>query len=396
MRKSLLLTTALTLAGAGFDSARWQYRTRFQLNPGSMTALRLSPDIYAHSHFSDLRVVRGSTEVPYILETRSGSIVERELPARMLDKAVSGSALQLTLDLGRRIQTSRLRFATGEKNFKHAVRIETSDDNRSWTMARAAGYIFEVSEDDVHASVLRVDYPTSTRRYIRATIEGFLSPGAITGAWAMFREETPAEWDTVATVNLQQSEDGKISVGDLHLSAETLHERIRIEVSTPVFYRRADVSSLREQRSQFHGMGIIHRVPGEETLAIEYGPRRDRDLRLRIHNGDDPPLQLIRAYLEVRRRIVKLPPSPEGDYWIYYGNPGAAAPQYDLAATMRERDPAAVQTIQLTAGEPNPAYTPPPTPLSDRFPNLLNGALVAAVLGMGVLTLRLMKKVRNS
>jgi hypothetical protein len=384
---------------ADFDSSRWQYRSSFRVaGPAKMTAVRLNKDAYARSSFGDLRVVRGAAEVPYILETLSGRVVQRELSARILDKTlVDGPALRVTLDLGEKSQHSRLRFETEEKNFKRAVRVETSEDNRTWPVARAAGYIFDVSEGDAHAAVLHVDYPLSTRRYVRATLQAFTTLSAIRRVLVAHYVETQPEWERLTSFTAAGESAGKDTVAVLHFGAEPLrHSRLTLEVSDPLFHRTVEVASS-DDGKQWRSVlfGTIYRVPGEESLSLRYGEQRQRHVRVTIHNGDDRPLQLHQIWCETVRRVVKIPPAPAGDYWLYYSNPAAPAPQYDLARILAKQDPSTEDWVQAGAQEANPIYSPPPKPFSDRYPGLLNGALAVAVLGMGAITVRFMKKVRT-
>src|SRR5262249_38718729 len=133
---------------------------------------------------ADLRIVKGGEEVPYVIDTMGGSVEERECYPDMVNRSViRGSGLQITLDLARcgpNPRHSRIRLATRETNFRQRVRIETSGDNRVWSVTREDGYIFDFTQSDKKFSVLTVDYPVSTRRFVRATIFGWSDPGAVT------------------------------------------------------------------------------------------------------------------------------------------------------------------------------------------------------------------------
>src|SRR5882724_4710284 len=111
---SLLLLPAL--AGA-LDTSRWQYQTPVEAPPGAagIAAARLTRDIYIRSRpdLGDLRVTRENDEVPYLIETRTGTVENLEVEPTILDKSVvPGSGLQWTLDLGHHARHSRLRIST--------------------------------------------------------------------------------------------------------------------------------------------------------------------------------------------------------------------------------------------------------------------------------------------
>ena len=54
---------------------------------------------------------------------------------------------------------------------------------------------------------------------------------------------------------------------------------------------------------------------------------------LETDNGDNPAIKLhdFRGHYPVTRVIVKTPSDSTQPIWIYYGNPGAASPRYDVA-----------------------------------------------------------------
>jgi hypothetical protein len=328
----------------------------------------------------------------------------KESRPALLDKSVvDGRALQLTLDFGarERVLHSRVAVTTPEKNFRNRVRVETSDDNRFWSVAREDGYIFDFSEGDVHAAVLSVDYPVSTRRYARLTVEGFTRPEAISGARAVFRREVPVVRDRMAELVPVRSEDAKAraSVLVFDLGRELPHDRIVLEASGGPFHRAVEVEEGGDGNEWRRlASGTIFRIPGEDILAIELPETAARYLRLRIFNGDNQPVEVRRAFFEAPRRDVLFRAASAGRYFFHAGNPDAAAPSYDLPAILA-RTLLAEQPIQAGRWEPNPLYEPPPPPrkpFSERFPGLLPAVLVAAVLIMGFLAVQLLRKAKTA
>ena len=84
---------------------------------------------------------------------------------------------------------------------------------------------------------------------------------------------------------------------------------------------------------------------------------------------------------------------------MYYGNPSAKAPVYDLAAILRRQSPALETTPLVGEWQLNPDYRPPAAPAkpwSERNPALLYGVLAAAIVVMGVVTVRFLIKVRGA
>jgi hypothetical protein len=84
------------------------------------------------------------------------------------------------------------------------------------------------------------------------------------------------------------------------------------------------------------GRATWQRVPNQRTAEFEIelnaSPESDT-LLLETNNGDNPPIELrdFRGHYSVVRAIFKTPPNPAQAMSIYYGNPDATAPRYDVA-----------------------------------------------------------------
>jgi Protein of unknown function (DUF3999) len=408
-RLSLLLFPALASA---LDTARWQYQAPIGVPtgapPGSIgvAAAQLTRDIYVRSqpNLGDLRVTRESDEVPYLIETRSGAVEDAEVKPAVLDKSVVPErGLQLTLDLGHHSRHSRLRIATTETNFRQRVRIETGDNNRSWAVARSDGYIFDFSQGDRHVALLTVDYPTSTKRYVRATIFGWIKTGVVRQVWSAYHHERPAEREVMDTATPERSEDPKTKASILTIDlkqAGVPYDRIRLDSGPSHFYRAAELETSTDGKDwHYAASGTIYRTADESSDGLTFAPRHDRYLRLRISNGDDKPITVRSVVLETTVRLLKFRLGGGGTFRLFTGNPDAKPPAYDFAAVIAREAPQPEVHAVLQVPATNPGYRPPPPPVkpwSERYPQILYGTLVIAILVMGYVTIRFLLKVKSA
>ena len=100
--------------------------------------------------------------------------------------------------------------------------------------------------------------------------------------------------------------------------------------------------------------------------------------------------------LSALRRTVKFSATQPGHYWLYAGNPAAAAPRYDLTQITA----ATANAVPVTLGkqETNPEYQNPAMssrPWSDRNPRLLTAIVIAAAAAMAFVAFRLLTQVKN-
>lgn len=402
--------TTVALVAAGFDSSKWQFLQPVHVpESGRLCAIAVDRTLYSRMRqdLGDLRIMKDADEVPYVIETMTGSVEERECRPELLNKSVEpGGNLQITLDLAGckdARKHSRLRIETPRVNFRQKVQIETSDDNSYWVIARREGYVFDFTQDDRKLSALTVDYPVSTRRYVRATIFGWNDTAAISGAWSAYRTEHPPERVIIDAITPQRSEDRttKSSLLLLDLGQSGLpHDRVRLEAGSEEFHRAVQLDASDDNKAWFLlTQGTVFRVPDEESLALTYSKRHERYLRLRIFNGDNRPVSVPRVYVETPKQSIKFLSSSAGDVTLYYGNPSATPPVYDLAAILSRRAPLPETTALIGEWRVNPAYQAPAKPVapwSERHPAVLYAVLGVAVACMAALTILFFLQVRNS
>jgi hypothetical protein len=404
-----LLLFAVIASAAPLDLSAWKYRKRIPLTPGDgLSVVKLDREVYIGSSgaITDLRVIRDGAEVPFILTTREAQAAPESGPERLLDESVVPDAgLQFMIHLRKPGEHNSVLLQTDEKNFRRRVRIETSQDGVRWAIARDDGAIFNFSQDGREFSSTVVEYPVSTKPFIRVTIFGWTKKGSVTAAMVERSTGQPALYEVFSTLAPKVWEDSetKSTVATVDQGVSGLPvSRIRLETSSPQFQRAVTIETSDDgQQWQFLSQDVIARLPGadfkEESLEMRASGAR-RYLRLRIYNRDDQPLQIGRLTLEGLVSEIKLLAPADGPYWLYYGNAAATRlPEYDLSAVLARKSFREVAAT-LNAAEANPAYhapAPPRKPWSEEHPAILYTVLGGAVLALGIATLRFMARLRT-
>jgi hypothetical protein len=387
------------LVTADFNAPAWPYRRPLTVSlPTPVSEFTVDAALYRDSaaNLEDLRILRNQTETPYVIVALAGSRQTTEPPAVIVNKAwVPGSGLQATLDLKGHAEHNRLRIVTALHNFKETVLVETSDDGRSWALVESAGLIFDILRDDHSASETTVSYPVSTRRFVRLTIPGWSEPANLQSVWVADFKETGATRDTIAILSPTVREDAKAQTTELTLDLGFPGQpidQIDLTVDPGLFSRTVEIAVAADpQRWSSTSGGVIFRTSDGEQLSLAMTERTDRYLKITVFNGDSAALHFGAVTLRGIRRVVKFSSLQPGPYFVYFGNPNARPPSYDFAQVLPPNSlPAAAA---LGALEPNPLFRLPERPWTDRSPWLLNGALVVAVMAMGFVTLRMLKKI---
>ncbi len=405
-RVSLVLVLLSTLAYADFTPSAWQYRKSIHLEVRPANSLRIERDVYfiAREDLADLRIVHGVEEVPHLIVIATSQVKEQEVPATMQDRAVTAEGVEAVMVFSRVVPHNRLTVQTGITNFRHKVQLYGSSDGQQWALIKKDAYLFDFTADDHHASLLTLDYPTSTRRFLKVLIEGAKTPAILAGASVLLREERPAAWQEIAKfADPAAVEDDKRHTTSYELdfgAAGAPRDRIQLTIADPAFHRTV-ATEWSDDRKEWisDAYSTVYRMEGTESLQVPVGSRRARYLRVTLYHGDDKPLKLTSVSVEAIARNIIFPSQSTGDYWLYFGNPTARAPSYDLAMVLAKGTLDSALTVSAETRQENPGYKPPEPPvkpISERYPGMLYGVLGVAVLGLGYFTVRFMQGVKDS
>ena len=132
-------------------------------------------------------------------------------------------------------------------------------------------------------------------------------------------------------------------------------------------------------------------------LSVGYPESRYRYFRLTVFNEDDPPLPVTGAEASGFLRKLIFHANPEGVYRLYYGNPGAEAPSYELEHLFPYLITDSLPVAGLGDHTTNPAFTlrEPIKPFTERYPWLLSTVVALAALIIGVFLTSLFRQMKN-
>ncbi len=325
----------------------------------------------ASPSLSDLRLADAAgREVPYRLNVSRSEAGNVQVAGVVMDvsHAANVSSFVLSILPGRPSQHNQVTLRTGETNFRATVKIEASDDRQNWGTIRENAAIFDVTAD-YKAAHLVVDYPTSTRRFLRVSVTNE-KPSAlrIDGASTSQRSVSNAletRWEESQFGH--DTDGGRTTVWVVDLRYDNLPvSRIEIlagdnNIQRPVRVLAIDKSPEGIERRTVLMSGVIWRfaLPGvvSENFSIGGGEFRKRRFNIEVDNGDNPPLAVSEIRFFGPKHTLSFPVNRPWPYRLYSGNPDAAAPVYDLAAFSGYLDLAnAPMATPVGIPEQNPGY----------------------------------------
>jgi hypothetical protein len=136
--------------------------------------------------------------------------------------------------------------------------------------------------------------------------------------------------------------------------------------------------------------GQWNRSAGERRRAMiaNFGERAAGRLKLVVTDFRNPPLDVRGATFSAPARQVVFANKADvqGPLRLYFGNPKAAPPHYDLERNLPARIEPAPRRLTLDERQDNPNFVPEPKPLTERWPWLIyvvlgtSSVVLAAVL----------------
>ena len=414
-----VLLTALPLFAA-VNETDWRYYKQATLaedfGATGLVALELDPEVYAHASptLGDLRVAnqQDGQEQPYKLLVESGDLRRASVSANMRDLGHTEQSTSFVLDLlSDGVLHNELEIQTSSRNFQRQVAIEGSDDGESWRILRNDGIIFDltIEERGFTTRDTRVTYPDSTARFLRVQItDEDLEPLSIGGGVVFFARQLEPRRGTLPLTIVGREDDAEQKETVLLLDggrAGFPANRIELDIPQRNFYRQVSVEGSND-------LEIWRDVQSNETLydfdtskfvgndlLIGFGESRVRYYRVTIANEDNPPLSVdgARAGGFVRKLVFSADPGQS--YRLYYGNPEASAPSYDLERIFPYLVTEGLPVAALGPHLQNPAFTvvvPPEPPFTERYPWLLPTVVAIAALFVGAFLASLVRQLKGT
>jgi hypothetical protein len=405
-------------ARGDFDPEAWQMSREIKAPEGTrgQTArLALDNDVFDKSagpNLPDLRVLCGENDdIGYVVYAprKSASLPKRSQPI-VFNRAKRGEeASELTLDLGENPPiTSRIGIRTPARNFGCAVTVEGSDDNTAWRTIRKDAAIFDFG-GEIQRQFTTVTIPDTRMRYLRVIVAAPPNAGPIDLVGAYVEQELPPEKSDLPllvdrrAINRSESQQARETWLTLDLGAKNLPVQ-NITVFTPQenFSRTVQVEVSNDNKLWQHvGSGTLFQFRtaqyNESWITVTFPEAFGRYVRLKIANGDDPPLPISDVAVQGRPRYVYFPFEAGKQYRLFYGNTEARAPRYDYAAVFEKVDRRAAVETRLGEPRQNPRFiatraAESPSPWLERNQWVLYAALGSVVIALGLIALKALKK----
>lgn len=393
----------------------WEFFEEIELPAEKPTAKWLdflvTPPVFAKSRFDlgDLRLYDAvGVEVPYALRVLNDQQTEQAVTAQSFDRSKTlDGASELSLDLGEEpIEHDAVELQLPGSDYRRSAELEGSPDGQAWRLLVKKNVIdFRAGGNSL--TDRRLPYPSSRFRYLRVRVQRDpatdTEPFEIAGASVMRQVSLPGEFvEYVAKVEPREPvryRGNPSSRWLLTLPADQLPvSRLQTQATDAEFSRdfNLEASNLSDQFDvpwQYVDAWTWQRTTGQRSKpnVENFSETRCGRMRLTVTDYLNPPLHLetVTAIGAAREIVFANVESLQGPLRLYYGNPIAELPHYDLERNLPPQlEP---KPVRLTPGEEqkNPAFIPPPLALAERWPWAIHLVLASACIVLAALIVNL-------
>jgi len=370
----------------------WPYYKEIRSRGAGVSGFALDRDVLdkARPDAGDLRLYdTANREIPYVLRVLREINTQSVFTAHEFNRAVEGATATVSCDLGQQpSEHNEVAIDTTGNNFRRFVDVEGSNDGAQWATLAAQAIVFRFTAEGRTAEQRAVSYPASRYRYLRVHVardpQVDRAAPEITGL--AVRRAVRASGETVEFAGVLETRaadrvDGRpASVWRVDLGGRVPVAKLVLQIGEEHFSRPFVLDAV-DGETAFLASGDLH--PNE---AIAFEENYVRHLKLTVIDDRNAPLPLLSVTaISAKRQVVF--DAPAGLVRLYYGNPKALPPHYDLAA----RSLAGAADAVLGPQAANSNYRPEPKPLSERSPWLVYGVLALACGALAAILLNLAK-----
>jgi hypothetical protein len=364
----------------------------------------------ARADQADLRLYDGAgREIPYVLRVRREVETQSVLPVREFNLAVEGNAAVASCDLGPQpAEHNLVEIDTAGVDYRRLADVQGSADGVAWSTLASGAILFRFAAAGRSVEQSAVSYPASRYRYLRVRVSR--DPQVDSGAPQIdalrVRRSVRMRGEMVSFPAERVERDADrmdgrpASIWRIDLGGRVPFERLTFDVAAPAFSRPFQVEMADDPAARVliaSGELTRNADTAGQPLAVAFPERFGRRLKLTVTDDRNPPLGIggIAAVSAARQVIFEASaPASPGPARLYYGNPRALAPRYDLGVRIPASPAEAPVRLALSAQLPNPIYSPEPKPFSECAPWLIYVVLAAASLALAAILLSLARAAR--
>ena len=350
----------------------WAFSQSVKVASPGLVKIRLpTPTVSeAQPSLGDIRLLDSSGQEMAFLIQRPARTTSILSPVESFQTSLSDGRTMASGQVSRLQRDSifdRVQIQTPASEFLKAATVQISQDCTVWQTVARDQPLFRMRDG---AEKLDVSFPPSRLACVRLTLDDHKSQPIPAQALSLRSQAAePAGLDHVEAAVLDESSDASQTRLRLQFTANNLMlASLRIDTPSPFFMRHVILLSRMFRDGSIQespiGEGTVYRmVPAgvglTESLRVPLTTQvPEREVVVRIMNGDSRPLAVRRVEFEVIPAEMIFFSQQPGDYTLLAGNPTAPQKSYDVSSFATRMKLARFVTAQVGPLSRNAAFRP--------------------------------------
>lgn len=409
---AVLLHWGSTGQCAAFDERLWEkyaeIETASVMSSGSLAGVYLEPhqigDIASKTPFADLRVVTDrQEEVTWQIVSRRPDKRKEVLPAQMRNLSQTEKNetwLEMLVDR-QGAHVNAVEIITPDTNFSRQVQVLGSPDGETWNTLRKDGVIFDSNRGE-KLHLTRITFPQASFRHLALKISNNDAlPLTISDVKVLQENDSKGQTYSIHGTTEKPEINNSLRENSIvvHMDAAFPLDRLIIATADRNFQRSVEVQIKRGEGDwQRWTQGTIFSFDTatmhESQLAIDMPEIAASEFRLVFKNLDSPPLSVTQVTGQGYRRLLVFKQQANEKHYLFWGNPLAQQPQYDLSGLIAKQKLDALPIVSLGQVRPNTKFAGNNArlPFTERYKYLLYIVVTLVIAGLVFLQYRVFRR----
>jgi hypothetical protein len=321
----------------------------------------LPDDIFGKTSpkLSDIRIygitTKGDTlEAPYLLKSRSGNVISKEFPFRLINTSYSQKGYYFMFEVPGAKTVNQIKLDFKQENFDWKVTLEGSQDMKEWFTVIRKYRILSIHNESATFQFTALIFPDSKYRYFRIFIESPEKPDLNVASISQ-NDTIEGTYRNYAFKNLiikENKENRETEIyAELAMPVPISQVSMKIK-STFDYYRPVTIEyvsdSFRLESGWKYNYTLLHSdiLNSLESKEFTFAPTRIQKLKIRIQNQDNIPLSIDSIKIKgcVYELVARF--TERATYYLTYGNENASFPDYDISR-FTGNIPASLKSLNL-------------------------------------------------
>lgn len=341
---------------------QYTYKRAVKGGSGEWNKIVIPDELYGKitPHLADIRILgitaeKDTVEAPYILQVTANKTTDKDIRFTAINSVHNEKGYYFTFKLDEAELTNQIDLDIHQQNFDWMISLEGSHDQQEWYTIVDHYRILSIKNSLTDFRFTTLSFPETSYRFLRVCIHEKEKP-VLEGIRITRQQSIDGVLKNYSVSQMKTTENQQIKQTEIEvkLPMAVPVNWLKIHVSqTYDYYRPVTINYVSDSVKTEKGWQYIYNtlVYGtlssltDNTFHSDAGVITNR-LKILVHNQDNQPLTIAAVYVKGYENSLITRLTNGADYFLFYGHPDAATPNYDLVR-FQDKIPATIPIATL-------------------------------------------------